>query len=235
MHRFWPRGSAAAEQQQLNDQQAVLEQNQTATLQSLFSERVQLLAQNVGLFQASITGVMESIEASIQPLDGILTQAINGFAESLGSVVEQYVLMGKTGPAVIRKLLAAQLAAIAKEAAVNAIKQTALGFAALFTNPAEAGSHFASAAQWALLAGTAGAVGLPSPRRPPRAAAPVIAPPARTRQMVRCASSIRVAPCRASHRLSSSVRSTSQESLSSRSSTTTAPMERCVKRSDVIF
>ena len=153
------RQRAAAEQQQLNDQQAVLEQNQTATLQSLFSERVQLLAQNVGLFQASITGVMESIEASIQPLDGILTQAINGFAESLGSVVEQYVLMGKTGPAVIRKLLAAQLAAIAKEAAVNAIKQTALGFAALFTNPAEAGSHFASAAQWALLAGTAGAVG----------------------------------------------------------------------------
>jgi hypothetical protein len=30
---------------------------------------------------------MESIEASpIQPLDGILTQAINGFAESLGSL-----------------------------------------------------------------------------------------------------------------------------------------------------
>jgi hypothetical protein len=150
---------ASAEQQQLTDQQNALELSQMASLQTLFSQRVQILAQSVGLFQASVTSVTESIEASIQPLDGILTQAITSFADSLGSVVEQYVLMGKTGPAVIRKLLAAQLAAIAKEAAVNAIKQTALGFAALFTNPAEAGSHFASAAQWALLAGTAGAVG----------------------------------------------------------------------------
>jgi hypothetical protein len=59
----------------------------------------------------------------------------------------------------MRKMLAEALAAIAAEAAVNAIKELALGFAMLFLNPAEAAGHFASAALWGSIAGVAAVAG----------------------------------------------------------------------------
>lgn len=145
--------------QQLLNEQFAFEQQTTSAFRGLFSQRVNELSQDLGLFRANLTVFAEELEASIVPIDEIGRRAFEGFAQGIGSVVQQYVELGKTGPAVIRKLLAAQLAAIAQEAAVNAIKQLALGFAALFINPPAAAGHFTSAALWAGLAAGSGLIG----------------------------------------------------------------------------
>ncbi|HEX2881390.1 MAG TPA: hypothetical protein VHO25_17800, partial [Polyangiaceae bacterium] len=95
------------------------------------------------------------IEASIVPLNQLLTDSFFQVADAIGQVTANWVLLGETGPAVGRKLLAQALANLAKEAAVNMIKETALGFATLFLNPAESASHFTAAGIWALIAGGA--------------------------------------------------------------------------------
>lgn len=145
--------------QQLLNEQFAIEQATASALRGLFSQRVNELTQDLGLFRANLAVFAEELQASIVPIDEIGRRAFEGFAQGIGSVVQQYVELGKTGPAVIRKLLAAQLAAIAQEAAVNAIKQLALGFAALFINPPAAAGHFTSAALWAGLAAGSGLVG----------------------------------------------------------------------------
>lgn len=89
----------------------------------------------------------------------IAGRAFDNVAQALGSVLEQYILTGETGPAVLRKILAATLATIAKESLVKAIYETAAGFAALFLNPAEAVAHFKSAALYGAAAAAAGFAG----------------------------------------------------------------------------
>jgi hypothetical protein len=88
-----------------------------------------------------------------QVLGGILTGAFNQFAGALGQTAANWVLLGETGPAVMRKILAQTLATIAAEAAVQSIKELALGFASLFLNPAAAAGHFTAAGLWASIAG----------------------------------------------------------------------------------
>jgi hypothetical protein len=74
--------------------------------------------------------------------------------------VANWVLLGETGPAVMRKILAAALASIAAEAAVNAIKQLAVGFAMLaIGNFKGASDAFISAALWGSIAGVAAIAG----------------------------------------------------------------------------
>ncbi|TXH50671.1 MAG: hypothetical protein E6Q97_19980 [Desulfurellales bacterium] len=145
--------------QELLNQEFAFETAAASAFRGLFSERVNQLASDLGLFRANLDVFAQELQASVTPIDEIGRRAFEGFAQGIGSVVEQYVLLGKTGPAVIRKLLAAQLAAIAQEAAVNAIKQLALGFGALFLNPPAAAGHFTSAALWAGLAAGTGLVG----------------------------------------------------------------------------
>lgn len=89
------------------------------------------------------------IENSIVPLGEILTGTFRQVADAIGQTVANWVLLGETGPAVMRKILAQALASIAAEAAVNAIKELALGFATLFFNPAESAAHFTAAGLWA--------------------------------------------------------------------------------------
>lgn len=89
------------------------------------------------------------IEDSIVPLGEILTRTFQQVADAIGQTVANWVLLGETGPAVMRKILAQALASIAAEAAVNAIKELALGFATLFFNPAESAAHFTAAGLWA--------------------------------------------------------------------------------------
>lgn len=96
-----------------------------------------------------------TIESSVIPLNQALTDSFTGVADAISQTVENWVLLGETGPAVGRKILAQVLANLAKEATVNLIKETALGFATLFLNPAESASHFTAAGIWALLAGGA--------------------------------------------------------------------------------
>jgi hypothetical protein len=93
------------------------------------------------------------IESSIVPLGEILTRTFHQVADAIGQTVQNWVLLGETGPAVMRKILAQALASIAAEAAVNAIKELALGFATLFFNPAESAAHFTAAGLWGAIAG----------------------------------------------------------------------------------
>lgn len=114
--------------------------------------RIRLGTEDIGEFASQL-------EASIIPLNQILTDSFFQVAEAIGSVVEQWVLLGETGPAIGRKILAAALANLAKEAAVNAVKELALGFATLFLNPAESASHFTAAAIWGSIAGVSAVAG----------------------------------------------------------------------------
>lgn len=97
----------------------------------------------------SIKEFASVIENSIVPLGEILRNTFLQVADAIGQTVQNWVLLGETGPAVMRKILAQALASIAAEAAVNAIKELALGFATLFFNPAESAAHFTAAGLWA--------------------------------------------------------------------------------------
>lgn len=110
-------------------------------------------------FDIDLEGLAKSIEETIVPLNEILANSFFQVADAIGSTVAQWVLLGETGPAVMRKILAQALATIAAEAAVNAIKELALGFAMLFLNPADSAAHFTSAALWGSIAGVAAIAG----------------------------------------------------------------------------
>lgn len=94
-----------------------------------------------------------------QQIGGALAGAFDQFANAIGQTVLNWVLLGETGPAVMRKILAQSLASLAAEAAVNAIKELALGFATLFFNPAESAAHFTAAGLWAAIGGVAAVAG----------------------------------------------------------------------------
>jgi hypothetical protein len=87
------------------------------------------------------------------------SEAFGTLAQGLGQIVESYVLLGTTGPAVLRKLLAQILAHLAAEAAVKAIFELAEGFALLFVDPLAAGAHFQAAALYGSVAGVAAVAG----------------------------------------------------------------------------
>jgi hypothetical protein len=101
----------------------------------------------------------EELEKSVVPIGEILAGTFHQVADAIGQTVANWVLLGETGPAVMRKILAQALASIAAEAAVNAIKELALGFATLFFNPADSAAHFTSAALWASIGGVAAVAG----------------------------------------------------------------------------
>lgn len=99
------------------------------------------------------------LESTVIPLGEILRNTFSQVADAIGQTVANWVLLGETGPAVMRKILAQALASIAAEAAVNAIKELALGFATLFFNPAESAAHFTAAGLWGSIAGVAAIAG----------------------------------------------------------------------------
>jgi len=94
-----------------------------------------------------------------QEFANTLGGALGDMAFAIGDLVQQWVLLGSTGPNAMRKLTASVLAGLAAQAAVKAIFQLAEGFAALFFNPAEAAAHFKSAALFGAVAVAAGAAG----------------------------------------------------------------------------
>jgi hypothetical protein len=100
-----------------------------------------------------------TLEDTIVPLGEILRNTFLQVADAIGQTVQNWVLLGETGPAVMRKILAQALASIAAEAAVNAIKELALGFATLFFAPEESAAHFTAAALWASIGGVAAIAG----------------------------------------------------------------------------
>lgn len=90
----------------------------------------------------------------------IAADAFNSTAQAVGSLVSNYVLMGTTGPAALRKILAATLAQVAGQATVKAIYEAAEGFALLAIGDFPgAASAFESSALYGSLALGSGLVG----------------------------------------------------------------------------
>lgn len=110
-------------------------------------------------FVSQVEADAPTLGQTLQGIQGIFVNAFQGMAQAMGGVVQQWVLMGSTGPAVMRKILASALASIAAEAAVRAIWELALGFATLFTNPSESTGHFIAAALFGSVAVGAGLAG----------------------------------------------------------------------------
>jgi hypothetical protein len=129
-----------------------------AILEAL-SAPLETLKRLFGELQDAARQFVAEIERSITPLGEILTGTFNQVADAIGQTVENWVLLGTTGPAVMRKILAQALASLAREATFNAIKELALGFATLFFNPAESAAHFTAAALWGSIAGASALLG----------------------------------------------------------------------------
>lgn len=130
--------------------------NPDEALRDVFDDLGKSIVDLAGKF-AELVGLGKEFSAIsgqlAKQIGGTLAGAFDQVAHALGQTVANWVLLGETGPAVMRKILAQALASIAAEAAVNAIKELALGFATLFFNPAESAAHFTSAGLWAAIAG----------------------------------------------------------------------------------
>lgn len=80
--------------------------------------------------------------------------AMGSLAQGIGQMVQNWVLLGTAGPNAVRKMVAGVLAALAAQAAVEALMELARGFAAL-ANPFMAWTaplHFKAAAMFGLVA-----------------------------------------------------------------------------------
>ena len=115
-------------------------------------ERIKIGTENIKQFA-------RELEQTVVPLGEILARTFGQVADAIGQTVANWVLLGTTGPAVMRKILAQALASIAAEAAVNTVKELALGFATLFFNPAESAAHFTAAGLWAAIGGVSALAG----------------------------------------------------------------------------
>lgn len=102
----------------------------------------------------------EMMASTMKRLGAIAGDAIKEFAQGVGSLVENWVLLGDAADGGMKKLVASVLAGVAAQAAVMAVMETAYGIAALTPWGAAiygpAPFHFKSAALFATVAvGTA--------------------------------------------------------------------------------
>lgn len=112
---------------------------------SVFDTWIQSLDNFVGALR-------DAVGESTGPID-MLTNAFMNVTRAIGQTIQQYLLYGSTGPAVMRKILASALASIAAEAAVRAIYAAALGFFFLAIGAyTDATNAFIAAAIWGTIA-----------------------------------------------------------------------------------
>lgn len=119
---------------------------------------LQDLIGNWDTFKAQVEAA-PSMGDNLKALAGMMTGAFRQMASAVGSLVQQWVLYGDAGPHAMRKMLAAVLASLAAEAAVRAVFELAMGFAALVLNPAAATKHFIAAALFGSIAGVSAIAG----------------------------------------------------------------------------
>lgn len=93
-----------------------------------------------------------TLEETMQGIGGLFVNAFTSMTQAIGGLIQNWVLMGETGPAALKKILAATLASLAAEAGMRAIFELAMGFATLFFNPGEAAAHFTAAALFGSIA-----------------------------------------------------------------------------------
>ena len=104
-------------------------------------------------------GAVKGFAGTVQALGEIGANALGSLANAVGSMVENWVLMGSQADMSIQKMTAAVLAGVAAQSAVLAVFELAKGFAALFFNPAEAATHFTAAALYGSIAAVTGIAG----------------------------------------------------------------------------
>lgn len=95
-----------------------------------------------------------------ETLGNRIAATFSGIKSAVGDAISSWVIYGKTQGAIIRRVLAEQLAALAKEAAMRGLEQTARALAALAVgNFGAAAKHGLAAAAWFALAGGSAALG----------------------------------------------------------------------------
>lgn len=105
----------------------------------------------------------DALGQSADWLNELPLDVLDQFAQGIGNVVQNMILLGTAGPNAMRKLTASVLAGVAAQAAVLAIKHFAMGIAALTPwGAAEYGpapAQFLAAAKFAAIAGIAAGAG----------------------------------------------------------------------------
>lgn len=135
-------------------------------LEQLYREK-QLLAEEE--FQRRLKAIKDkaqgqgeigkTIASEITTLKDALKKALGDIAGGLGQAVSAWVLYGETGGAVMRKVVAESLAALAQLAVVKVLTNLAEGFEALaMMNPGKAAMHFTAAKIWGAV-GVGAAIG----------------------------------------------------------------------------
>lgn len=128
---------ALAAKQELNEKLAEVDEEYTVPADGGADAKTgpfQDLIEGWQNFYDTITATAPTIMETMQAVGGVMVKAFSQVANAIGSVVQQWVLYGKTGPAVMRQVLASALAAIAAEATVRAIYALAMGFFFLATH-----------------------------------------------------------------------------------------------------
>jgi hypothetical protein len=103
--------------------------------------------------------VLDQMRSHVVPLGQMLGQFANSVGMGLANMVQQYILLGTTGSASVRKLVATSIAEFAKMATFNAIYYTAQGIVDIFFDPPRAAADFTAAAMWFGLAGGSALLG----------------------------------------------------------------------------
>lgn len=129
-----------------------------ASNQSLFGINDEQTSRFVA-FGQSASLALSQVSASAGNMQGILTSAFSQVSSGLGTMIQNMILTGQTGPAAFKKLAAGAIAGVAAQSLVKAIFETAEGFAALARfDGAAAALHFKAAATYAVVGAIAGGV-----------------------------------------------------------------------------
>lgn len=99
------------------------------------------------------------VKATLKDLKAMGKEAFGSMAEGVGDIVENYILLGETGPHAMRKLTAQVLASASREATVKGSMSMADGFAHMFTNPAQSAADFTAAGIYFSVAAATGIAG----------------------------------------------------------------------------
>lgn len=160
-------------EKELNRQREAEAERHQLTLEEIEARRKKALAlaSPFGGFAFGLeSGQLKELEAGVKSFADVATVAfsavgavVNQLAQGVGSLVQQWVLLGSTGPGAFRKLVASVLAGVAAQAATLAIMELAYGVAALTPWGAAvygpAAAHFKAAALFGSVAAVAGVAG----------------------------------------------------------------------------
>jgi tape measure domain-containing protein len=102
---------------------------------------------------------MAGLKAAGEDLKQLGKDTFAQWADGLGGMVNDFVLLGDVGPDALRKVTAQVLASAAQESLVKGIMATADGFVHMFTNPPQSAADFTAAGLYFAIAGGTALIG----------------------------------------------------------------------------